>query len=707
VIRSNSTIEKAIVLGDLAEDTNFIKMDSNAIAAYLKNSPALTVNSVELSSGNAIFDIAYQSNRPETSLNVVQAMVDAYAMHVRETYQDFGRSALVALESAKGESLERLASAEKTLSDYKVQSASIFSDGSIQLIHRSNEEALRVERQNLFSKRSQLQSTLDAALAAEREGESTESILISLHDGLTVVVSQPSVGKETNKPKAEDTVLARSAQLNEERLLPLKARMVELTREYAAGHPAVRLLQSQISEVEKLLAEAVVKEGGRTVRTALPLSNNSDLLSAEDIERQMMDRVEASISSVRQQLAAVEQRLQALISEYDEAAKLAREEGIVEMRLAAYQRIIDREQILYDQVLGAITIIDRPTGNALLTLNVLNKPDLGVKVAPILQNSLLASGLLGALSGLGLILVIRVTDRRFNNSRQIVTQLKLPVITGVPAITANEMRTSNHPGSKVHSSLFSYHAAASKQAEAIRNAHYFLKLKRNSQSLKVLHVVGLGIHDAATTQAAELAITFAATGDNVLLIDADLLQPSIENLFGVRSTRGLTWLLERLPRNATETEIFDAMGDAIEDTVVTNLSVMAAGNPTDDSTRLLSSRTFEKLLDILASKFDYVIIGSTGLLVNDDAGEIAARTDSVLFALSIGGNSRKQAERGLQILRSRNANTIGILVNGVNSDDLDKFGYCDYDVVSRPSAHRRRRSDRNKSTFEEVAESTR
>ncbi len=127
--------------------------------------------------------------------------------------------------------------------------------------------------------------------------------------------------------------------------------------------------------------------------------------------------------------------------------------------------------------------------------------------------------------------------------------------------------------------------------------------------------------EGKTQTALNLAISIAMELDHtVLLIEADVLKPSLMSRVGLQASHGLLDLLE-----VQQTEL----SDVLLKTNVPKLTLLPAGTASSRSTELLASESMDQLLSELASKYnDRVIIF--------DAPPLLSTTESRVLASHVG-----------------------------------------------------------------------
>jgi receptor protein-tyrosine kinase len=124
-----------------------------------------------------------------------------------------------------------------------------------------------------------------------------------------------------------------------------------------------------------------------------------------------------------------------------------------------------------------------------------------------------------------------------------------------------------------------------------------------------------------------LAISMAAEIDfSVLLIDADVIHPTLFQRVGLQPGKGLLDLL-------TDPDLDFA--DVILDTNVPKLSILAAGTRNDRATELLASDSMEALLARLEQRYPQhiIIFDAPPLLVTNEAKVLATRVGQVVMVV--------------------------------------------------------------------------
>jgi len=134
-----------------------------------------------------------------------------------------------------------------------------------------------------------------------------------------------------------------------------------------------------------------------------------------------------------------------------------------------------------------------------------------------------------------------------------------------------------------------------------------------------------------------LAMSIAMGVDtSVLLVDADVLKPSVHSRLGLPASRGLLDLLcqPQLP-----------LEDVLLATNVPKLSVLPAGTPTPDASELLASDAMDRLLADLAQRYPdrLIIFDAPPLLLTTVGPALAQRMGQVVMVVEAAKTTRESA----------------------------------------------------------------
>jgi tyrosine-protein kinase Etk/Wzc len=167
--------------------------------------------------------------------------------------------------------------------------------------------------------------------------------------------------------------------------------------------------------------------------------------------------------------------------------------------------------------------------------------------------------------------------------------------------------------------------------------------------------------------AANLALSFAATGRKVVVVDMDLYVPQIAGIFNVPDEIGITdYLSGRKEAN-----------HIIKKTAINpNLFVVPAGpdNGANLSELLLNGKA-KQLLDYLETVFDIVVVDTTPVLAITDAYVISTWCDASIYVIRHAFTPKIHVQRLDDNAALHRLKNTGIVFNGIMKRGTGKFGY--------------------------------
>ena len=192
-------------------------------------------------------------------------------------------------------------------------------------------------------------------------------------------------------------------------------------------------------------------------------------------------------------------------------------------------------------------------------------------------------------------------------------------------------------------------------------------------SIQAVALTSSGAAAGKTTVSFQLAASLAQAGKRVLLLDADLKKSNLARRLQMRNqVQGLSHYLSGMAN----------VNDLLCETDLHGMYIMFAGTYVPNSSELLGSSSFGKLITALKDVFDYVIVDSAPLGQVIDCAVIAPVLDGVLLVIDAENNSYKMEQRMKTQLERSGAKVLGVVFNRVNYKDRGYYkkvyGYGDY-----------------------------
>ncbi|ALN14218.1 polysaccharide biosynthesis tyrosine autokinase [Acidipropionibacterium acidipropionici] len=292
----------------------------------------------------------------------------------------------------------------------------------------------------------------------------------------------------------------------------------------------------------------------------------------------------------------------------------------------------------------------------------------------------LAGGLLaGLLVGLLVALARQRLDTRLRTSQDVSERFDSPVLASLPR-SAGIARTGERGGDF-------------QAEESLRKLRTNLRYTGIDHPNRIILVTSPCQGDGKSSVAAGLARVMAAAGDDVILVDADLRRPTIQDTFGVRARLGLPQVLVDADlRRPTIQDTFGVrarlglpqvlvgaagLDQVLRTTDTDGLTVLtSAGSPPPNPTELLGSKRMAELLGLLAGDH-VVILDAPPVLPVADALILAGLADTVLLVIGSGNTRSDQLEQSIAAIGRAGGRTTGIVLNRVPSSRLARLRYGD------------------------------
>ena len=168
-----------------------------------------------------------------------------------------------------------------------------------------------------------------------------------------------------------------------------------------------------------------------------------------------------------------------------------------------------------------------------------------------------------------------------------------------------------------------------------------------------------------------LAMSMAMEVDcRVLLVDADVLKPSIPRLLGIARERGLMDVL---------TTPGLSLGEVLLKTNVPSLDLLLAGSPHGESSELLASEGMRRLLDELSSRYPdrIIVFDSPPLLATTESRVLASAMGQVVLVVEAERTTHGTLESALSTVESCPV-VLTMLNKAPGSGDGSYYGYYGY-----------------------------
>jgi polysaccharide biosynthesis transport protein len=278
---------------------------------------------------------------------------------------------------------------------------------------------------------------------------------------------------------------------------------------------------------------------------------------------------------------------------------------------------------------------------------------------------------LGLLLGLGVALLLERLDGRVREPEELEAIYGLPMLGVVPKSAA--LAKSARPDSGKEMTL----PQAEAEAFGLIRAH--LRFFNVDREVRTVVIASPAVGDGKTTIARHLAEAAAMLGSRVLLLEADLRQPTLAQQFSIDPSPGLAGVLIGTVTTDEATRSVNLKAP-LRDGATTRwaLDVLAAGSVLPPNPgELIESQAMGSVLEWARSTYDLVVIDTPPLTAVSDAFPLLRKVDGVVIVGRVGLSQRKNAEQLHQVLAGSGAPLLGIVANESKRSGLTPYaGYA-------------------------------
>ena len=287
-------------------------------------------------------------------------------------------------------------------------------------------------------------------------------------------------------------------------------------------------------------------------------------------------------------------------SNYDQVADAALEAAT---NYSGLQRALVSAKLKENQINGDAQI----TQSAVAPLN---------PSKPILQLNLVMGALLGLLVSLASVFIVEQLDRRIRTEDQVERLGSGPILGALPRLSRSSISLLNRRQLPVPVA----------EAYSLTGANLLRVLgSPPSGQGRLIMVTSAQAGEGKSLTAAELARSLARSGKRVILVDADMREPSLSTLFDDAPSSGLIEVLSG--------KIL--LDDALAASETPNLSVLFNNSARVNSADIIVSPHMTNFLQMIRSRADVIVLDTPSCTVVDPL-LLAPSVDYVLQVIDLG-----------------------------------------------------------------------
>jgi len=429
---------------------------------------------------------------------------------------------------------------------------------------------------------------------------------------------------------------------------------------------------------------------------------------------ELKDRIQLTkqkiLSELRHQRDFLQAQERSFLAQQEAKQQEQLKSGMKEIEYLALEREVMINREMYNALLAKVKDLSLAGKSDLNNIRIVEPAEL--PIAPIGKGKTMMAvlgGFLGLFLGIGSALFLEYMVNTIKTPDDVAQHLSLPVLGVVPRIsdgvfgkfssrpTFRERLSALDPSLK-HIRLSSKHTTLgadarklfskacnrakrsatmpimlqkdlpnSMPAESYRSLRTGLLFSKTDSPKKTIVITSTGPKEGKSTTTVNLGMALAHAEQRVLLVDADLRRPILHRVFDIDRDRGLSTVLAQ--------EL--TLDEAIVQTDVPNLSLLAAGALPVDPPEILGTSRMKELISKIREQYDIVLFDSAPVLGVTDTVVLATEADATVLVIKTGVVTRKALKIALSQLEQVGAEVYGVVLNNVDFK-RDRYYYHKY-----------------------------
>lgn len=564
--------------------------------------------------GSSIIDIAFEAPRPAFSARVANSIAENFIESSLARRYDAAAYAREFLQNRLSQVRAKLEDSERKVVEYAQQ------QGLIKIQGGSSDSP--TEQSLVAANLSELSSQLVIARAQRAQAEA--QFRAGSSGSIAAQSLTSSTVNELRRQRAE-----------------LLGQLSKLQSDFGPEYPAVVALRSQIGELDRQIGQE---------------------------QARVSSSVSQDLAGRFRQALATEQALQSRVDALK--AQLLGEQGR-SIQFNILQREVDTNRALYDALLQRFKEVGIAGGVGTNNVSIVDRALVPRSPSsPNIPLNLLLGLLLGLVIGGGTAIVMEQLAEAVILPAEFQSKLRVSLLGSTPAMTpaTGQGLLASRLTSKLPARATAVAQELRDRQSEISEAYFSIltavQFSTASGAPKTIAITSTQAQEGKSTSAVALARGLASVGTRVLLVDADMRNPSAHRAFGVPHGRGLSEVLTGHAK----------LDEVIVQTDVPGLSLVTAGKIPPNPAQLLAGEGLGRMIKAGSEMFDHVIFDTPPVLGLADAPLIARAAEGTIFVIEAGRTRSSQARHALDRLLAVRANMLGAILTKLDSRNSG-YGY--------------------------------
>lgn len=469
-------------------------------------------------------------------------------------------------------------------------------------------------------------------------------------DQKTNVVNQTFTEFSTALAKAEQERIKIESEYNAVRANPDSARQVLDNR----AIQELKLVRSRL-DAEYQQNAKIYKDDFPRMQQLRAQINEIDAKIQTEVSF-VLDSLSKQLDMAKRQEAAIRARLADTRGEIIKGQELSVEYNLL-------KREVDTNRELYDGLLQQVKEVGVAGGVETNNIQVVDKAEVPLfPHKPKIPLNAAIGLMAGLVLGLVLVFVMESMDDSIKFADEVEKTLQVPLLGVIPKIKDKSGLSSI--------ALLAHEDPRGHLAEAYRSVRTALQFSTSEGAPRRLVVTSTAKNEGKSTTALALAINFAQLGGRVVLIDADMRNPTVHKFLNLPNALGLSNVLSGQKV---------ALEDLLQETMIPNLQVITAGPIPPSPVDLLTGPRLGELMDELQSSgVEYLIIDGPPVLGLADAIVLGNQVPSMLYVAQASHTRKSHIRDAFRRLRMAGIVPRGVVLTKTTAQNTAYYTYESY-----------------------------